>query len=89
MDGDSEYKIVEPDGALADFVDSFWCLRNNSGSDKKTIGLPDGRVDLMICKSNAEPFQIKLIGVGTRRHEQGFVAADSLRFAVRICAEEP
>lgn len=82
MDEDLEYKLVEPDESLADFVDSFWFLRNKSGDDKKTIGLPDGRVDLMIYKSDAEPFQIKLIGIGTRRYEQGFIAADSLRFAV-------
>lgn len=82
MDKDLEYKIVEPDESLADFVDSFWFLCNKSGSDKRTIGLPDGRVDLMLFKSDAEPFQIKLIGVGTRQHEQGLIAARSLRFAV-------
>lgn len=82
MDKDLEYKIVEPDESIADFIDSFWLLRNKSGSDKKTIGLPDGRIDLMLFKSDAEPFQIKLVGVGTRQHEQGLIAAHSLRFAV-------
>ncbi|RPD41525.1 helix-turn-helix domain-containing protein [Chitinophaga barathri] len=65
MDNDLHYNIIKPGKNLSDFVDSFWFLHNRSGSNKETIGLPDGRIDLSLYKSATDPFRIVLLGVGT------------------------
>lgn len=82
MDNGLDFKFIEPEPLLADFVASFWSLHNQSGSDKKTIGLPDGHIDLFLIKSDTEPFSIQLIGLGTQQYEQGLLSANSLRFAI-------
>lgn len=82
MDNDLAYKLVKPDQSIADFVESFWYLRNHSDHDKETIGLPDGLVDLFLFKSAAQAFRVALIGIGTEPHTQGLIPANSLRFAI-------
>ena len=82
MDTNLQYKIIKPDKQLSDFVDSFWCVQNLCDNDIKTIGLPDGRIDLFLSKSPKEPFRITLIGAETRHYEEGEIQADSLIFAV-------
>lgn len=82
MDGDLEYKIIAPEKSIADFVDSFWFLHNRSGNSKKTIGLPDGRLDLFLFQSGNGQFLITLIGAETRQYEQGMIPAHSLYFAI-------
>lgn len=82
MDNDLHYKLIKPDKPLADFVDSFWFLHNQSDHNKETIGLPDGRIDLFLFQSPAQPFRIVLIGLGTQQHEQGVIPANGLIFSV-------
>lgn len=76
------YKQIKPDDDLSDFVESFWVLQNDSDSDKETVGLPDGRIDLFFILSGNESFKVVLLGLGTQYHESGFIPAKSLRFAV-------
>jgi AraC-like DNA-binding protein len=82
MDKDLYYKFIKPDKPLADFVESFWFLHNQSDSNKETIGLPDGRIDLSLFKSAAEPFRIMLLGVGTQQYDQGIIPANSFIFTI-------
>jgi len=82
MDNDLHYKIIKPDKPLSDFVDSFWFLHNQSDSNKETTGLPDGRVDLFLFQSPAEPFRIVLLGLGIQQHEQALIPAHGLIFSV-------
>lgn len=82
MNSDLQYKIIKPEKSLSDFIDSFWCIQNLSDNDKKTIGLPDGRIDLFLFKSAKEPFQITLIGAETRHYEEGEIQAGSVIFAI-------
>lgn len=81
MDNDFEYKIVRPDRSLSDFVESFWLLHNQSGSDKEIIVLPDGRVDLFFSRSATEPFHITLSGIETHP-DQATLRAGSVIFAI-------
>lgn len=76
------YKIITPGKPLSDFVDSFWLLHNQSDNHIETTGLPDGRVDLFLFQSPAEPFRIVLLGLGTQQHEQATISAHSLIFSI-------
>jgi len=82
MDSGIYYKQVKPDESLSDFVESFWVLQNETEHDKKTVGLPDGRIDLFFIQSDNQPFRIVLLGLGTQYHDEGIIPANSLRFAV-------
>lgn len=82
MDNDLYYKIIKPNKLLSDFVDSFWFVDNQSNNDKETTGLPDGRVDLFLFQSPAEPFRIVLIGLGTQQHESAIIPANGLIFSI-------
>jgi AraC-like DNA-binding protein len=82
MDNDLHYKIIKPDKSLADFVDSFWFLHNQSDGNKETTGLPDGRVDLFLVQSPTEPFRIVLLGLGTEQHGPAIIPAYGLMFSV-------
>lgn len=82
MDKDLHYKIIKPNKAISDFVDSFWFLHNQSDSSKETTGLPDGRIDLFLVQSPAEPFHIVLLGLGTEQHEQASIPSHSLMFSI-------
>lgn len=65
MDKDLKYRIVQPTKSLEDFVESFWCLQNQSDHDKEISILPDGRIDLIISKSSTTAFQTTLLGIST------------------------
>jgi AraC-like DNA-binding protein len=82
MNNDLHYKIIKPDKPLSDFVDSFWLLHNQSGSDMETTGLPDGRVDLFLFRTPTEPFRIILLGLGTQQHKSAIIPAGALMFAI-------
>ncbi len=90
MVDDLFFKSVKPDKSLDDFVESFWMLHNPSENDMETIGLPDGRIDLFLSKSDSQPFGIVLLGIGSQPHEQAVIAAHSLIFAIsfRLLAVE-
>jgi AraC-like DNA-binding protein len=78
---DIEFKEVKPGGSLADFVDSFWMLRNRSNEAKNVIGLPDGRIDLFFSQSESEPFAVLILGIGTKA-DQAVIAPNTLMFAI-------
>lgn len=80
-DKDWEYRFVQPQESLKDFVKGYWLLINHSGSDKEVIILPDGRIDLFFSKSDLEPFHITLSGLETQA-DQATLAAGSVLFAV-------
>jgi AraC-like DNA-binding protein len=81
MNNDLEYKIINPDKPLSDFVESFWFLHNQSDSDKETTGLPDGLVDVLLFKSASEPFRMVQLG-GQTESEQAVIPAKSLIFCI-------
>ena len=60
-----EFKIARPSPTLADFVESFWMLENTSGTAHETVGLPDGRFDIIFSYSSNEAFNGMLMGLGT------------------------
>jgi AraC-like DNA-binding protein len=74
-------KYIKPDASIADFVESFWLLHNESTEEKEVVIVPDGRIDLFFSKSSTEPFHITLIGLETQP-TQAFIAPDLLTFAV-------
>lgn len=76
-----EFKQIKPGGALADFVDSFWMLRNNSDEKMNVTGLPDGRIDLFFSKSEIEPFNVMVLGLNTHP-DQAVIASNTLMFAI-------
>ena len=82
MNNDFEYIQIQPDKALSDYVESFWCLHNRTDSNKETIGLPDGRIDLSLFESATTSFRISLLGVATQRHDHATIPAHGLLFAV-------
>lgn len=82
MDNDLHFKLIKPNKPLSDFVDSFWFLHNQADIGKETTGLPDGRVDLFLAESPAEPFRILLLGLGTQQHETAVIPANGLIFSI-------
>ncbi len=60
-----EFKIAAPSPQLSDFVESFWMLENTSDTAHDTVGLPDGRFDIIFSYSSTEPFHVNLMGLGT------------------------
>lgn len=81
MDYDLHYKLIKPDKSLSDFVESFWLLQNQSGSDKEMFILPDGRIDLTLSQSATDPFQIIRSGIETYP-QQVILKAKTIMFAV-------
>lgn len=59
------FKVAKPSPQLFDFVESFWMLENPSDKAHETIGLPDGRFDIIFSYSSSEPFNAMLMGLGT------------------------
>ncbi len=60
-----EFKTAGPAPELSDFVESFWMLENPSDTAHETIGLPDGRFDIIFSYSPQEPFHATQMGLGT------------------------
>lgn len=78
---DIEYKSIEPDKSLLDFVESFWMLHNPNCTDKQVVILPDGRIDLFFSQSATEPFHVTLLGIGTNS-EQSIMKSQAITFAI-------
>jgi len=66
MENELIYQAVKPDRPLADFVDSFWLLQNQSDCNREVVVLPDGRVDLFFTQSATESFHVTLLGIQTQ-----------------------
>lgn len=81
MDNGLKYKRIKPDRSLADFVESFWLLQNQSDSDIEVVVLPDGRIDLFFTQSATEPFHVILLGIETQ-HGQATVTPKRQTFAI-------
>lgn len=81
MSDDLKYLVVEPKPELADFVESFWQLENNSEGGKEIIVVPDGRVDLFISHSQEQGFHITLSGLESEA-ECVIFEANTLIFAI-------
>jgi hypothetical protein len=60
-----EFKIAKPSPQLSRFVESFWMVKNTLDTAHETIGLPDGRFDIIFSYSANEPFNAMLMGLGT------------------------
>jgi len=60
-----EYITQAPHPSLAAFVESYWMLHNHATASREVVLLPDGRIDLILSQSPAEPFEIRLMGLGT------------------------
>jgi AraC-like DNA-binding protein len=65
-----EFKIAKPSLQLSDFVESFWMVKNTLDTAHETIGLPDGRFDIIFSYSANEPFNAMLMGLGTEPGQQ-------------------
>ena len=78
MNNDFEYKFVQPDESLTDFVESFWLLQNKSASDKDIVILPDGRLDLFFSQSPTEPFHVILSGLETQADKATLAAGTTM-----------
>lgn len=81
MNNSLAYKIIKPDIHISDFVACFWFLRNQSATDKDTTGLPDGLVDILLFKSDTEPFKMVQLG-GLTQYEQAKISANSVIFCI-------
>lgn len=60
-----EYRLVKPDASLSDFVYCFSSLQNLSSFSGGVI-VPNGKVDLLLCKTTSNEFQIVLMGLETK-----------------------
>lgn len=81
MDHYLKYHQVKPNPRLADLVESFWRLENDSEQDKEIIVVPDGRVDLFISRSSKQGFHITLAGLESEPDCVPF-EANTLIFAI-------
>lgn len=81
MENNFDFKLIKPDESLADFVESFWMLHNQSDGDKEVIVLPDGRVDLFFSQSATEPFHVTLSGIETHA-DKAILSANTCMFAI-------
>ncbi len=76
-----EFKIAKPSSELSDFVESFWMVENTLDTEHETVGLPDGRFDIIFSCSSYEPFNAMLMGLGTEPGQHA-IPPKMLMFAV-------
>jgi AraC-like DNA-binding protein len=60
-----ELKTVWPSKELADFVESFWMIRNHSAVGKEIVVLPDGRFDVIFYRPGNQILRATLRGLDT------------------------
>jgi AraC-like DNA-binding protein len=65
-DFEIEYKIIDPEPLLLDFVERFYMLKNHSNSDKEVVLIPDGRIDIFFSTNETKLFNCTLIGLETQ-----------------------
>ena len=78
---DLELKTIQPDARLADFVESFWMIRNHSATEKEIVVLPDGRFDMIFFCSANESFRATLRGLDTKP-DHALISPHLVMFAV-------
>ncbi|MCJ7935676.1 MAG: AraC family transcriptional regulator [Chryseobacterium sp.] len=81
MDNDFYYNFIQPDGAIADFVENLGTFHNQSDHPKEVVIIPDGRIDLFFSQSPSEPFHVTLLGLETYP-EQRYIHPHTLAFIV-------
>ena len=81
MSKELKYKVIKPEDSLADFVESFWFLQNQTDSNKEIILLPDGRVDLIFTSYPSQPIQTTLLGMATKP-DHTILSANTTLFAI-------
>lgn len=65
MDAEIEYRLIKPDQSIADFVYCFSSLENLL-SQKEGVIIPNGKIDLLFCKTKDNQLQIVLMGLETK-----------------------
>jgi AraC-like DNA-binding protein len=78
---DLELETIKPVAELADFVESFWMIRNHSTVEKEIVVLPDGRFDIIFSSVANEFFHATLRGLDTEA-DQTTIPAKMVMFAV-------
>jgi len=76
-----QFKIIQPDASLSDFVESFWMLANHSDTGHEIVVLPDGRFDIIFSYSSVEPYRIMQMGLGTEP-DKNSIPPKALMFAI-------
>ena len=61
-----EYKIIQPETELSDFVERFYIVMNTAASAKEVVLIPDGRIDLFFIVLETGQFIGTLIGIETQ-----------------------
>ena len=65
MGGTLDFKLVQPEESIKDFVYCFSSLQNFS-NDHKAVVTPNGRIDLICSKTNNNQIQVALLGLETQ-----------------------
>ena len=78
-----QYKIIQPDLSLSNFVERYWMLANHSDKEKEIVIIPDGRIDVFFSYSANESFHITLMGLESEP-TQTILPAQTLIFAVNL-----
>ncbi|MGO4708874.1 DUF6597 domain-containing transcriptional factor [Chryseobacterium sp. 2TAF14] len=66
MEKKLNFKLVEPNKSLSDFVYCFSSLQNISYHDRDAVIIPNGKVDLIFSKINNETLTVALLGLETK-----------------------
>ncbi len=78
---DIELNTISPVPQLADFVECFWMLRNNTTDEREIVLLPDGKFDIIFSSSPGEPFTATIRGLDTKP-SQASISPGLVMFAV-------
>ena len=61
-----EYKIIQPEPDLSDFVERIYMVQNTTPTDKEVVLIPDGRIDIFYILTETEHSIATLIGLETQ-----------------------
>ncbi len=75
------YQWAPPHPSLSYWVDSCWMLASEADTTREVMLLPDGRIDLLLSRSEKDGFYVALAGL-TTMPEWVSIPARSLLFAV-------
>ncbi|MGI4737139.1 MAG: DUF6597 domain-containing transcriptional factor [Janthinobacterium lividum] len=67
---DLDYRVAQPPPALAEFVESYWLLVNQSDAEQRVVLVPDGRPDVLFSDAATEPYHVALIGLDSQPSTQ-------------------
>lgn len=81
MHNNYNYKFIEPEESISDFVESIGMFQNLSNQPKEVVVLPDGRIDLFFMQTAPGPFHVILIGLETYP-EQRSIPPQTLTYVI-------